>query len=131
MHARHQIASAVSCMLETLESRRLFAVSLVSGVLTVTGGAGSDVINISIGGTHYNVGQNNDPAQSFAVGSVDSIVLNLGDGSNWSFLHHALDPVQINGGAGNDIVEIGIGTGMDNVQAPITFDGGTGPDAAN
>jgi hypothetical protein len=92
MRARHQIASAVSCTLETLETRRLFAASLVSGVLTVTGGAGSDVINISIGGTHYSVGQNNDPAQSFAVGSVDSIVLNLGDGSNWTFLHHALDP---------------------------------------
>ena len=114
---------------EALESRRLLSASLSGGVLTVTTGAAADLINLSIASNNYSVTINGGAAQTIAVASVDSIVVNCNDGADGVFLGSVVDPVQINGGNGIDVVEVGWGDNqMNGITASVTFDGGADDD---
>jgi len=89
---------------ETLETRRLYSMSLVNGTLTVTGTANADAITIhknTAGGLHVV-----EPAgtHDFAAGAVAKLV--------------------VNAGAGNDSI-----TSDDNVTIPMTLHGGAGSDS--
>ncbi|MEA2709973.1 MAG: serralysin, partial [Phycisphaerales bacterium] len=92
-------------MLETLETRRLFAFAVANGVLTVTGTPNPDHIAVGKNGSNLVIHQNGSTATTPAAG-VTKIV--------------------INGLAGND--ELRVLIGLNGVNLPATLNGGDGYD---
>ena len=128
-------------MFESLEGRRLFSVALVGTQIQVTGSAGSDVVRISQFDASTLRVEENGIVQFFADGSVNSILINGGDGNDTlevsSTPAAVLDePATINGGIGNDLIRGGSGAdvlngdaGDDDIrgsQGNDSLNGGTG-----
>lgn len=135
--------------LEQLEARENPAtVDLVSGTLTFTGDAGADVVSWSKAGTSAMI-QANAPISkvgSFPAGwsgfnsttlvgplaSFDSVVIDLGDGTNTLNLrNNGGKPVAVQGGAGSDTFNISSDAptnygNLDGITAPVSLDGGGG-----
>lgn len=112
--------------IESLESRRLLAVAVNSGVLTITGTGSDDVYVVSRGGSVDSpmlvVSENNNPGQAFPYNSVNSIVANLGGGNDSiTFAAEVTKPTQLRGEAGNDTISGG--------GASDSIEGGAGNDS--
>ena len=132
-------------MLESLEPRRLFAVttSFASGVLTVTSDHASD--SVFIGKNDHGeiiVQANHHLIRRIAAAHVSGIRVNLGGGNDLLTTAHAVNkPMIIRGGPGNDTLQGGsghdqiFGDGGDDVlkaQDGVrdALDGGLGNDTA-
>ena len=112
-------------MIESLETRTLLAATaaLVKGVLTITGTADADTIDVSpkTGGKLVVRVTPSDLVKSFTASGVKHILINAGAGGDIVSIDSAiLIPATINGEAGNDVLS---GGGGDDV-----FDGGPGAD---
>ena len=116
-------------MIETFESRRLLAVTLDGGVLTVTGGDAADRISIGLRRTEIFV-RLNDSFARFSAASVQSIVVNAGAGNDGVALQPSLNkPATLNGGAGNDRLTGGAGGDtLNGGDGDDMLDGGGGGD---
>src|SRR5690606_4380050 len=68
--------------LESLERRTLLSVSLVDGVLTITGTAGDDNYVITAGAEAGQVQVQGDANDDGTYDGVTSIIINLGDGND-------------------------------------------------
>jgi Ca2+-binding RTX toxin-like protein len=121
--------------LEHLESRTLLTVTLSGGVLTITGGAGDDVLAMSQVKSTVFVSSNGHKAQTFDASQINSISINMGSGNDRVGLEKldGADPVLIKafisgskgddtlrGGNGNDTISGGSGDDL--------LDGGLGAD---
>lgn len=93
-------------MIENLESRRLLSFAVAGGVLTVTGSANADRINISKDGTNLTIREN---------GVVKTT------------LASAVTKIVVNAGAGNDEVVLAIGP-THGISLPTTLNGQDGDD---
>jgi hypothetical protein len=94
---------------ETLESRRLFAITLVDGLLTVDGTAGNDTISLTSRGGTLTV-RNGAERADVALADVDDVVVNALAGDDRVTLATRLDvPATIDGGDGNDRLTGGAG----------------------
>ena len=95
---------------------------LSNGVLTVTGTAGADTIDIEYGtGNVYDVTANGT-TQSFDADQVGQIVVNAGDGNDTlTYSAPSTMPVQLNGQGGNDGITVAY-------AGNVTLDGGDGND---
>ena len=128
-----RFASPVSA-LEPMEDRRLLsAVSLASGVLTVTGTSVADSIYVTymVAGDKVNVYDGGTVRGSFARTSVKSIKLSMGDGNDSVSINPAVGkiPATIDGGNGSD--SLGGGAGNDTITGGAgddTLSGGDGND---
>ena len=89
---------------ETLESRRMFSVSLANGLLTVNGTGAADTISI-----HKN--------------TTGQLVVVEPAGTH-TFAANAVAKVAVNAGAGDDKI-----TSDDSVTIPMTLHGGAGADS--
>ena len=99
-------------VLETLESRRLFAITLVDGLLTVDGTAAGETINLSARNGTLTVRSGAERAQ-VPLADVDEVVVNAGDGDDRVTLARRLDlPATVEAGAGNDRVTGGRGADL-------------------
>ncbi|HUE70024.1 MAG TPA: hypothetical protein VMP01_03975, partial [Pirellulaceae bacterium] len=121
MRRSHDFRRRVS--FEPLECRRVLAVTLDAGVLSIVGTDQRDVILVDIDGTNMTVAFNQE-SHAFAVGDVTSISIDGGAGSDDIHLSDAVtvDAV-ILGGDGNDWIKGGSGND--------TLDGGNGNDRIN
>src|SRR3954470_3665432 len=109
---RHAILAAA--VLEKLASRRLLsgvAMSVHHGVLVVRGTRGDDAIVISVDSAGSNT------TRMMTVESAGKLV---------KFKASMITGVRVNGGAGNDDIEVSVGDGMHDV--PVTLLGGRGDD---
>src|SRR5688500_7360833 len=94
---------------ETLESRRLFAITLVDGLLTVDGTAGNDTISLTSRGGTLTV-RNGAERADVALADVDEVVVNALAGNDRITLGSRLDlPATIEAGDGADRVTGGAG----------------------
>jgi RNA polymerase sigma factor (sigma-70 family) len=92
---------------EELENRKLFSVSLSSGVLTVNGSAGNDQIQVSM-----------------SYGPLFNIVNVTENGvTTGSFIASSVSSINVYGNAGNDTIAVGAGIGN------TSLNGGVGDDA--
>src|SRR4051794_20265423 len=104
----------MSQLFESLESRRLLSVSLSSGVLTLTGTSGNDVIELQKRADkgHVKV-ELNGSERRFALSGVSKIVVNGLGGSDFIEFSGRDGGLSIrsliNAGGGNDTVEAGNG----------------------
>jgi hypothetical protein len=100
------LKAACSPVIEQLESRQMLAVTLADGVLTVTGSAKADNINVRTRGNQIVVSMRKQP-KSFARADVDAIVVN-GRGGNDKINNSArVAFVTLIGGSGNDDIKGG------------------------
>jgi len=122
--------------LEKMESRCLLSATLAGGVLTITGTDGNDVVMIRAGKKQSTLivmeGTSDDLAEatktSFDLASVTSIEVNSGAGDDVVMIHgkkrRAISiPAVINGGDGNDVL-----SGADGADS---ISGGAGDDKIN
>ena len=128
-------------MFESLESRRYLTTASLSGTtLTITGTGGGETINVTINGSNRFAinGVNN----TFAVGSVNTIIINANGGNdNVSIATDITKNATINGGSGNDTLRGGDGNerlngegGNDRINGRggrDTLSGGSGLDTAD
>src|SRR5262245_55862105 len=125
-------------LLETLEGRRLMSVSLnnATGLLTITGTAGEDAIDVSQSATKVTVGLN-DVVSEFAVAKVKKIAV-YGKAST-DFINFDVSvtkPVYVDTGTGQvgygDYVTTGSGDDVIDVHSPFSIiSGGAGNDTIN
>jgi Ca2+-binding RTX toxin-like protein len=116
-------ASVVNSSFEPLEPRRLFAASLVGGVLTITGTARHDVIEASLEDDGKLKVEINNAEQEFDYAQVNSFVVEAlagNDSVEFNDENPILKSALIRAGAGRDTVE---GTNARDVVF-----GGTGAD---
>jgi len=110
-------------MFETLESRRLFSVTLTDGVLTVTGTESADQLVVGRNDTMIVVNDNGTASQ-WNPAEVSSIAINgLGSDDQIGVRPGVFKPISIDAGAGNDAVHGG--TGRERIL------GGAGNDLLN
>jgi Ca2+-binding RTX toxin-like protein len=123
---------------ETLESRRLFTVTLENGVLTVTGTEQHDQLLVGRNQTMIVV-SDNGMRHSFNPNDVTSIVVNgLGEADRIGIGPGLNKPITANGGDGNDYITGGTGAehlngdgGNDRILGGAgddVIDGGDGED---
>ena len=94
---------------QTLESRRLFAITLLDGVLTVDGTAGNDAISLTARGGTLTARSGAERADVL-LADVDEVVVNALGGDDRVTLATRLDvPATIDGGEGNDRLTGGAG----------------------
>lgn len=121
---------------EAMERRDTPAVSIVNGVLTVTGTAGNDVITLdTIGTTHMRVIENGVPS-SWPEGWFSSIAVTPGAGNDTVHLQRLLatDPLLVDPGAGTNIVNLTPTAGaqdLDRLLSRVTVQGSGGMDTVN
>jgi len=129
-------------MFESLESRKLLSVTLSSGVLTVNGTSGADVIEFQRRDDGRLKVELNGSERRFSLSSVQKIVVNASGGNDFvefSGRDGGLSiPSVLNGGDGNDTLEGGNGrdlifgnAGRDYLQGKAGNDslrGGSGDD---
>jgi len=110
--------------LEELEPRNLMAVTagLGAGVLTVTGDAQREIIQVSFDAPDAElvVLDAQGVVGRFASASVQSIAISTGDGGVITVDNAVTQPTVIQAGAGNELIRTGGG--------PTTVYGGSGPD---
>jgi hypothetical protein len=96
-------------MFETLESRKLFSVTLVDGALTVVGTAEADHLAVGRNETMIVV-NDNGTSSTWNPAEVMSIAVNgLGGNDDIAVLRGVLKPIRIDAGAGDDRVHGGTG----------------------
>ena len=96
-------------MFDALESRRLFAVTLTDGVLTVTGTEEADHLAVGRNETMIVV-NDNGTSSNWNPAEVTSIVVNgLGGNDEIAILRGVYKPITIDAGAGDDRVHGGSG----------------------
>ena len=129
-------------MVEGLEGRQLLSATLVNGVLTVTGTAGADRIELERKGSSQLRVRDNGRDRFFSYAAVQSIVVNgLAGGDRIELEHEGSDavnkPSTLNGGDGSDRIEggpnvdtISGGAGNDEIRGRAGNDALTG-DAGN
>ena len=108
--------------LETLESRTLLSAEMASGVLSLTGTAGADVVELSRDGETISAVLN-DETHSFAAGDIHEIRIDVADGDDVVRIGDIGYPVTIFGGAGDDSITGG--------KRADRIDGGAGADRIN
>jgi hypothetical protein len=102
------------------------------GVLHITGGSGNsnDIINVYPNGSNIEVSIDigNDVAgtgptdaffSTWTASSVNSILIDAGDGSDTINVFATGKPVTVNGGAGTNVLTVAGGTGADSVAATL------------
>jgi Ca2+-binding RTX toxin-like protein len=118
--------------LESLESRRLFTVTLTDGVLTVTGTENADQLVVGRNETMIVVNDNGTASQ-WNPADVNSIAINgLGGDDQIGVRPGLVKPISIDAGAGNDAVHGG--TGRERIlggEGNDLLDGGGGGDLLN
>src|SRR5215213_5803368 len=96
-------------MFEQLESRKLFSVTLVDGVLTVTGTADADQLIVGRSETMIVV-NDNGTASNWNPAEVMSIAINgLAGNDDIGVRPGVIKPISIDAGEGNDRVHGGTG----------------------
>ncbi|HEV8290597.1 MAG TPA: hypothetical protein VGP94_01680, partial [Tepidisphaeraceae bacterium] len=88
--------------IEELEARQLLAATLSGGVLTVAGGSGADNIRVNVAGSKIVVHLNRSTARNFARSAVKQLIVNGGAGNDKINVTGPIPNVVLNGGAGND-----------------------------
>ena len=118
---------------ESLESRRLLAVAVNSGVLTIAGTGGADTYVVSRSGTSISVVENGGGAQTFANNAVTTIAASLGGGNDSLLISDDVTQRStINGDAGNDTLDGGGGDDViDGGVGNDSIDGGAGNDTVS
>src|SRR5688500_16505711 len=87
---------------ETLENRRLLAMTVVNGVLNVTGTNGPDTITVSAGRSALTV-QQNGVSRSVPLAGLGAVSIEAMGGDDTVTLNSSLMlPATLNGGSGND-----------------------------
>lgn len=110
-------------MIETLEARQLFSSVLVSGLLTVTGTKGSNVIDVTLSAGKLVVNVNGVRDGRFTLTSVRRIRVEADSGNDVVTISPAIAlPVTVHGDAGNDTL-VG-GGNAENVLAALHGGGG-------
>jgi Ca2+-binding RTX toxin-like protein len=124
MKSRKTTTESRTPAFEALEGRKLFSASLAGGVLTVSGSAGNDQIQVSrsIGPLFdmINVTENGVNTGAFFTYTVSSVYVYGYDGNDILAVGGGVGGVYMNGGAGNDCLYGGSGAD--------TLDGWTGDD---
>jgi len=110
-------------LIEQLEARQMLAATLSGGVLTVNGGSGADNIGVTLSGNNIVVHLNRSRAKNFARSAVKQLIVNGGAGNDKINVTGPIPNVVLNGGAGNDRI---LGTG-----GPDLIFGGDGNDFLN
>ena len=108
---------------------RLSFANLNNGVLTVTGTGGNDTMALALKGGNI-VAELNGQSREFAASSVASIIYNAGGGNDRIDVRDvpASKNVTINGGSGDDEINVGLGTQLANILSNITVNGYAGND---
>src|SRR5438105_2124840 len=118
----------VDQFVQTLESRRLFAITLSGGTLTITGGAGVDVVQVDTGGS-FVIATLGKTTKKFAIGSVSRISVNTLAGNDFVSLGRVTVPSTVLGGDGNDTLSGGEGAdSIDGQNGNDYIDGRGGND---
>lgn len=126
-------------MFETLESRRLLAVTatVTGGTLTVTGTNQGEVIKILESGKNMEVRVGDRQLKKFTASSITKIVVNAGKGNDSVLLDFTTlsTPATISGGLGNDTIRTSGGAdsingngGNDNIYSSAGNDTVNGND---
>jgi Ca2+-binding RTX toxin-like protein len=123
---------------EQLESRRHLSVSIYNGVLTLTGSAGNDAVDLSLSSGKLIVKENGVTKATPLQSSLKSVVINLGPGNDRLNTNYGVRGLIVNGGDGDDHIlgswnsdVIDAGNGRDYVHARPSNDvvrGGLGDD---
>src|SRR5262245_26955809 len=96
--------------LENLESRRMFAVSVNVGLMSITGTGGDDEITVGLNKMGSIVVNDNGTLRTFTPASVTSIGIDTGAGDdNVRVSNSVTKPCTINGGTGQDVLQGGGG----------------------
>src|ERR1700759_3301553 len=93
---------------QTLESRRLFTITVSGGLLTVTGGTGVDIVQADVSGSFIIVTQGKT-TKKVAANTVTRISVNLLGGNDFCSLGRLTQNATILGGDGNDTITGGEG----------------------
>ncbi len=131
----------LAAAVENLENRRLFAASLVDGVLTADGTGGNDDLRLDLVGGQILVHLNGATDGSFAPADVQSIRLNGLGGDDTLRVGNGIMGVTLDGGDGNDTLlggqnndtllgQNGIDT-LDGKGGADVYSGGAGFDNAD
>ena len=116
--------------IESLEPRRLFAVSLVDQTLTITGTDGNDTIALAVAGVNYEI-TDNGATLFVPLAGVRQVVIDCGGGIDRVNIIDLKHTSHVNGGAGNDLIDLGFGTDdLSRINADVWWDGGDGIDQA-
>src|SRR5436190_14428943 len=119
---------SVENLFQALESRRLLAITLSGGTLTITGGASADVIQIDISGTNL-IATLGKTSKKVASASVTRVSINTLAGNDFVSLGRITQPATILGGDGNDTLTGGEGTdSIDGQNGNDYIDGRGGND---
>jgi Ca2+-binding RTX toxin-like protein len=103
------------CKIEGLEGRRLLSATLVGSVLTVTGTAKADVIDVSGGSSGIDVSVNGAAPSGSPFTGVTSIIIQGGAGADSINIESTVPAdisVDARGGIGNDTIVAGGGHGI-------------------
>src|SRR3954452_20310470 len=109
----------VGSLIEPLEGRQLLSTTLVAGLLTVTGTASADIIQLDLSGSYVIVTEGRT-SRRFTSASITRVSINTLAGNDFISLGRVTAPATIFGGDGND--SIAGGAGNDSI------DGGNGND---
>src|SRR5256885_8735539 len=119
---------SVENFFHALESRRLLAITLSGGTLTITGGASADVIQIDISGTNL-IATLGKTSKKVASASVTRVSINTLAGNDFVSLGRITQPATILGGDGNDTLTGGEGAdSIDGQNGNDYIDGRGGND---
>jgi Ca2+-binding RTX toxin-like protein len=101
----------MSCIVESLESRTMFSVKLVAGVLTITGTAGKDQFGVDQTATSIIVADGmRKTKKSFPLSKVRTIHMFGREGNDMLLqTDRVTRPGKLNGGPGNDLLQGGRG----------------------
>jgi hypothetical protein len=113
--------SAACAGLESLETRQMFSAGVSAGVLSVTGTAANDTLNVSLNKAGGIVVNDNGTVRTFSPAGINSIRIDALAGNDQVRVSNSITlPCTITGGDGRDVLQGG--GGADLIQ------GGTGQD---
>jgi hypothetical protein len=102
------------------------------GVLYLNGTADADALSVDVSGSTFTLSRAGYNATGSTSGLTQIVVNGRGGADTINILHTGGLSVQVSGGAGDDVLNIGSGAAANlsaASTAPITFDGGAGTDA--
>ena len=121
---------ATAPLVESVERRMLMSASLANGVLTVTGTAAADTVEITAGGGTVGVTLNN-VEQQFPAAQVTALSVSTGAGDDTITLNYFNVPTTVSGGTGTDVLSLGGFAGNATVNLDGQPDSTVGSTAGN
>jgi Ca2+-binding RTX toxin-like protein len=97
-------------MIENLENRRLYSVSLVNGTLSITGSTAGEAVWVTQNGATTSVSLSSESAagtRNFATSAIQRINVDLGAGNDALHAETVTKPTTVFGGDGNDRILTG------------------------